>query len=698
MRAGTECRVFRLIPVAALMWLLLACLGSVSAEELPLLASPNPAAVYQKVTLSIIVPARNPEAVSAEYRGLAGAVHLISGPYIQPYIDERNPGVSEVRVSYVIEGNEPGRIVIPSFAITVDGSRRMTKPTVMTFGVLRGGQIVVPLEPVWRLPSEGSGATFFAGEAIPVVLELRNEPVPEKIDEVRLSGTPAGLEKVPPFSEAVGRQIGDATLYQVPAAAYILTPTASGTVTLPTASVKAGGRTGVSAPAEINVDAAPEAIATTGAIGALSFRSWMTSRRVRGGEEIFLHLRVEGTGNLPSIALPRPTTSGLLELGNDETQSIDAGASGYRGFRERIYRFLRPASISPGVSGPVISVPAFPWLDPATHDVESVPEATYRVSLPAAGSSSAQTPSPPAGSASAAPVGATGTAAVEVPFAPESAATVRSSEYREFYSRGESYLWLLPGPLVFGMFLLVRPRGRGRAGGLGAAALFLLLSSCHPAVIHDRVAAGVTAYQKGRMGQAEKDFVAARSSYPRNAALSFDLALVQYRLGRYGAAIHLVRNAIFYDPLSAKYRAALDWMVNQIGVAEQVPPAYPIHPDLFLMLLIAAVNVASILGILVTLRGRGGLAIALILCLVLALIAAGGLAYSAAKRSVETAVVKSSGTEMTKIPMAAAGRWLELPAGMAVRVLDSTDGYYLVQTAYGNTGWVRQNRMLLDHR
>lgn len=136
-------------------------------------------------------------------------------------------------------------------------------------------------------------------------------------------------------------------------------------------------------------------------------------------------------------------------------------------------------------------------------------------------------------------------------------------------------------------------------------------------------------------------------------------------------------------------------MVKQIGVPEQASSAYPVPPDLFLIILIVAINAASLLGIFLVFKARGGLAIGLILCLVVALISGGGLVYSITKRSVETAVVKSSGTEMTKIPMAVAGRWLELPAGMAVRVVDSTKGYYLVKTAYGNTGWVRKDHMLL---
>lgn len=674
--------------------LLLSAIG-VSAEDLTLTAAPNPAAVYQKVGLTVIVPSANPETVSASFPSGLAAIHVVSGPYVQPFTANDSAGKPTVKVSFVIEGNEAGRIVVPSLQISADNTDYSTRPIVLSFGVPNGGKLVVPLRPVWTIPNRAARETYYVGEAIPVVLELRNETENRTIDSVRITNPPPGLEQAKELASISRREVGTTTLLQIPVASFILTPTSAGTVSLPSATVQAGGASGVSAPRALQVRPVPDAVSESGAVGSFSFRSWTTKRPVADGEEISLHLRIEGSGNLKHLVLPVPSSTGMIEIGKNQTKHISASVSGYTGFREIVYQYLLQSN-SPGAAGAgMVTVPRFSWLDPK-GGVQSAAARTISISAPSVSSSpgSALPGKHPVTEQAAGAKPNHG----NIPFTLEPASVIRRSEYREFYSNGRTYLWLLPGPIVFGLFLLTRPRGRSRSKLLGAAVFVFLLSACAVSPVDDSLVQGTTAYAKGEVAQAAKDFVAAQGSFPRNAALSFDLGIAEYRLGRYGEAIHSIRTAIYYAPLSAKYRSVLQWMVDQIGIQEQVPPAYPIHPDLFLFLLIGGINLAAILGVLVVMKRSGRLAIALILVLVISTISAGGLAYTSVRRSVETAVVKSSGTEMTKIPMAVAGRWLELPAGMAVDVRDSVSGYYLVETAYGNTGWVRKDRVLIDGR
>ncbi len=666
-----------------------------SADELTLTATPNPAAVYQKVSLTVIVPSANPETVSASFPNGPAAIHLVSGPYVQPFIASDNSGKPTVKVSYVIEGNEAGRVVVPPLQISADNTNYTTKPIVLSFGVPSDGKLVVPLQPVWTIPRRGVGETYYVGEAIPVVLELRNETEKRTIDSVRIANPPSGLEQTKELASTARSEVGSTTLLQIPVASFMLTPTSAGEVSLPSATVKAGSVSGVSAPRVLDIRPAPDAISESGAIGSFSFRSWTTKRPVSEGEEVSLHLRIEGSGNLKHLLLPTPSSSGLLEIGKNQNQHIAAGVSGYTGFREIVYQYLLQSTGSGASAGASVTIPSFSWFDPQSG-VQSAAARTISISAPQASTSPASVPAETKPTATQ-PAHAKPDRG-SIPFSLEPASVVRRSEYREFYSNGRSYLWLLPGPIIFALFLLTRPRGRGKSTMLGAAVFALLLSACAVSPIDDSLEQGTSAYEKGDVNQAARDFVAAQGSFPRNAPLSFDLGLAEYRLGRYGEAIHSIRTAIYYAPMSEKYRSVLQWMVDQIGVPEQVPPAYPIHPDLFLFVLIAGINLAAVLGILVVMKRSGRLAIALILVLVLSTISGGGLVYTSVRRSVETAVVKSSGTEMTKIPMAVAGRWLELPAGMAVDVRDSVSGYYLVETAYGNTGWVRKDRVLIDGR
>jgi hypothetical protein len=681
-----------------------------NAQDLQLVASPNPAPVYQKVTLSVVVPASNPETVSAQFPERSNSFHIVSGPYVQPFVDSSSSGNRSVKVSYVVEGNETGRIIIPPLSVAAGGSSYATKPLVLAFGVLRNGEVVVPLHPVWTILDRRPDGVFYTGEAIPVILELRNEAERTTIDSIHIADPLPGLEEVKELAAPTETVVGDTRLYQIPVESFILTANAAGTISLPAVSVTAGNRSGLSSPMAIRISQTPDVIAESGAIGTFSFRSWTTTRSVTGGEEVSLHLRIEGSGNLSRITLPVPSSTGLLDIGKQETQHMSAGISGYFGFREMVYQYLLQPSTESGGSAVSkstgsITVPSFRWLDPR-NGTQTAPARVFALApavggTPAAGDSSVYgsfSTSPGTGNIPKTEAANVKRSTVQLPFQLEPAGVVRGSEYRELYTNGNTYLWLIPGPIVFGLFLLVRPRRKGGGSLLGAGALFLVLLACRIPPSQDSLQSGVEAYAAGNYEQAARDLAAARPDYPRNAALSYDIGLVEYRLGRYGEAVHSVRTAVYYSPLSQTYRSALDWMVGEIGVTEQVPAAYPIHPDLFLFVLIIGINAAAILGIGVMVRRSGAIAIALILVLVISVIAGGGLGYTAVKRSVETAVVKSAGTEMTKIPMAVAGHWLELPAGMAVRIRDEVKDYYLVETAYGNTGWVRQDRVLVDGR
>jgi hypothetical protein len=49
-----------------------------------------------------------------------------------------------------------------------------------------------------------------------------------------------------------------------------------------------------------------------------------------------------------------------------------------------------------------------------------------------------------------------------------------------------------------------------------------------------------------------------------------------------------------------------------------------------------------------------------------------------------------------KIPSITASRWIELPVGYSLRILDETGDFYLVRTAYGLAGWVEKNGIVPD--
>ena len=661
---------------------------------------PNPAHVNEKVTLSIVFDTSNVASVVPGFPALPPQVRLISGPNVQPYVDPNDPATPKARVSYVLEGAEGGRFVIPSISVTAGNASFTTGQLVVSFGISGQQALVIPLRPSWSLPVALSEGPLYVGEAIPLSLLLANEPGPLNGVQIELLGDASGLKQVKLYSRTHMEKYGTFSLYPVPAADYELTPDHAGNVVVPPARLVSGDREGTAAPLELRIRQAPSAIASTGAIGSFTFRGWVEEHPVTGGTEILVHERVEGDGNLNRLELPAPSSTGLLPLGRSETHAMTAGTGGYTGFRERVYRFLAtfPQNGTSAAAAPTITIPRFVWFQPVSGRISSVPARTLAIAPPVsglAGQSGAPSGATRPGSPTAEASTLSGAAPQGSPPEPLPAAAVERTHFHSYYTHPVYYLFLLPGPIALGFELLLRrPRRRGRAAGAGfTLLLFLIAGSAAPA---DRVQQGVDAYRSRNYAVALRDLSAAQSLYPRNAALSYDLALAQYRNGLYGKAIHSLRTAIYFAPLDSRYRAALAWMVSQIGVSEQVPPPYPIHPDLYLLALILLVNAAAVLAIVAARRRSGAFAIPAILCGALALAAAGGLVYASFKRAEVTGVVASAGTEMTKIPFPAAGKWMELPEGMAVYVEDRVPGYYLVQTAYGLRGWVEQKDLLID--
>ena len=663
--------------------------------------SPNPALVGQKVTLSIVLDTSDTSQLAAHVSSLPPEIKLISGPYIQPFVDQGDPFTAKSEISYVIEGTEPGRYVVPPITIFSHGSTTATSPTVAAFGVARGGAITIPLRVQWSVSPSLRADLLYSGETIPLSLVLVNEPGDTSVDSVVLLGNSDGIDRVPLYTAQHLERFGSSVLYTIPAADFELTPLSAGQVTLPAAEVSAGTSRGSAPPITLTVHEAPSAIAATGAIGSFLFRSWIEVHDVKDGREVLVHERVEGEGNLSRLNVPEPTTSGLLSLGATETRSLTAGSGGYSGFREIVSRYLAsPRSAEAGAPAASVTVPRFVWFDPSLGRIASVPARTLTVETPpvSAPASAVAAAAPEAqGKQDAAGPGAHAQQESPPPSGvpePLSAASVRRSFYHSYYTDPTAYLWLLPGPLLLGLFLLLRrPPGGRSAAGAGIALMLLLAAST---TADDRLDAGISAYRSHDYKKALTELLSQRSSYPDNAALSYDIALAEYRNGQYGLAIHDLRRAIYLAPLDRSYRSALEWMTSQISVDEQVPPAYPIHPDLYLIALILFLNSGSLLGIVALRRRSGAFAIPAFLCAALVLISAVGLAYTAAKRAQPSAVVVSAGTEMTKIPLDSASKWIELPEGMAVSVRDSVPGYYLVRTALDVSGWVKRKDLLLD--
>ncbi len=668
-------------------------------QALAVEARPNPAPVGSSVTLAVTFDCADVSSVSAELPPLPESIELEEGPDIRPYVDLRDPSRAEARVAYTVSPTEPGRFAMPGITIRSGAHSARTVPFILSVGYPTRGAITIPLVARWKVPR----GPLFAGETFPAVLEVVSEPSAIPIDGIRLV-PPSGL-----FVAASGvastsfLAVGKSRLYTVPAGVFEVTPAASGPLTLPAASVLSRRRTGRAEPRTVTILADPSGIESSGAVGAYAFRSWAEIAEGADGSEVTVHERVDGTGNLSFLRFQDPVASGLSSLGSDELSSYRASLDGYTGFREKRYRYLLASA-----SGARVSVAPFSWLDPATGRVGT--EAGGVVTWGANGEIQVRGAiglvSVPHGAegGSRPPVSATGggesggrSPTRSVPFAMEPWRSVSGFSYHAYYLHPLAYLSLLPGPLVF-LLLLLSP-GRRRKASLVALllALWPLLGASSPDSkrIEPLVREALADYDAGRYDLSSSLLARALAVEPENAPLAYDRALAAYRGKRYGEAVWAARAAVFYAPLDGRYRSFLEWMTGRMKLVEQVPTVSRVHPDLFFLALALFVNLSGLAAALVMLRRNGAHVILLVLSLALAAGSSIGLLAAAVERDARTGVVARDDTEMRKIPVDAATRWLTLPGGMAVGIVGESGGYCLVETGYGIEGWVRTEDLLL---
>ena len=690
--AGTKGRslVDHMLVASLASFLLVMAIPAVSALDVELRVRPNPVVVGEQTTISIIFDWADATSVSADPFSLPDGLQLASGPYIRPYIDEDNPSVAKVEVSYVVAATVPGRYAVPGIIIHARDVRATTRPFVLAAGVKQGDSVVVPPSVRWR----PLVSPIYVGETIPLALEIENETSPATVDKLVVQPPAGTFEPAPGLLSTSAVTVGDTTLYTIPAAVYEFTPGSSGTLVVPAASVRVGGLTGSAQPLTLTVLPDPAGIEQTGAIGAFTFRA-STEKADRPGA-ITLRLEIAGNGNLGYLHLPDPVTTNLLTLDDQETRKIVPSLAGYSGSRERIIRYLAAGE---GVAS--LRIPDFSWFDPQDRQLHTVRGRLF--SLPAA-AEAVKTPS----TASArrpqtAPQNAAGSEkaqaalpAVSLPFGPDPWAVIEGASYRDLAAEPLAYLWLLPGPIFF----LIVLSGRRFWRGTPVALLFctLLLASTPPSSSKLAPVAkkALSDYEAGRLTSALAGFTRGLEIEPKNAALFYNKGLTEYRLGVDGYAVNSVRSAIFYNPTSSRYRHLLDWMIQRLAVPEQVPTVTPINPDLFFLGLTVFVNGAGAAAGFLLLKRRAGWVILLGLCAVLALGSASGLIYTVAARSVKSAVVAENRTEMKKIPVNSASHWLDLSQGMAVRIMGGSGDYDLIETGYGIKGWVRKEGLLVD--
>lgn len=639
-------------------------------EGLSLSVSPNPLGIRDDFYVVLLVDHENRYEVEVDAPE-SPAFYIRRGPYTRTVFESDSTGAVErkTRITYTLRTRRLGRYEIPPFRVKAGEKSWQTEPFLLEIGYYRDGQLKLPLEPRWQL---GSGDEAFVGQNIPVVLWLRRQPSLILTDDITVTPPASGFfEEAPVLDEIKEYTLAGRTLYDIPVAAYTFTPTVPGRQRIPGAAVFHSGRRGDAPPVDVAVSAQPEALRESGALGRFSVDAALSGEVIPLGGDIVLSVTVSGEGNLNFLSFPEPQSSVPLREERVE-ESFSATAGGLRGSKTFIYRYAA------GEDGTLaFSVPSFAFLDPAEGRVNR----TAPISLSCRVEAAPEAENP----------------AAVFPFALIPFGDYERYRAPEFWESPAVFLLLLPG--LAGSFLLLTWRRTGPAARLGLLLTLLLLGSLPltARLTENYGLKGFAAYEEGHYRRAWNHFRSAAAEDPADTALLYNSAVSAYRGGERALAFRDLRRALNYLPANRLYRRTLTWMEANAGVSDSIDTPFPF--PLWILSLVALVfgNGAALLGAMGRRRG-GGFTIASILSVLVLVLSLLFFGYLHGQSRETAVVVKGGETVLRKIPEETAASWLTLKEGVALRCLDQVEGYYLVKTSYGVTGWVEKLDVYLCRR
>ncbi len=573
----------------------------------------------------------------------------------------------QVRVRVPLRAASAGRAIIEEFSLDFGGDVVRTKPVLIEVRPRGGGEI--PFDLVWHVELE----SLYVGQTIPVSLEMRNLREAAFPDDLQVSEpNNAEFVSVPGLGGIQRKSIGDVTLLTIPAAAYLLTPTAPGELTLPQAQLRAGGMTRTAAPRSFTVQELPEEVRGTGAYGQFDYTFELDPPALVEGSSATLFVRLHGEGNFDQLQLPSFQSHEFIVAGEGVRRRVEPSAGGYQGSIEARYR------ITPRRAGTIeLRVPPFVWFDSAEQRVARIVPSPIRLDVEAR----------------------TDTARAHEELAERRPLTVEEIERMQpanWYRQPSSYLSLIPGMVVLVLGMVVRRR-RAAAGSTALlVGLFVLTSllgaSAPPLTPDNRVAQAVEAHTQGDYLEALNIYGELMTEWQESPGLWYNAGLAYLGAGRSAEAVYSLRRSVMLDPGLSTLRNELNSVEAELELDRQLELPFVYHPDLFFLLMIVALSAAAVLGGLSALRG--GAIIGIVLLCFCGILSLGAMVYSAQVLEHPVTVVGSEGVSMRRIPDHEAGAWLQLRAGSAVDASVRHGDFVLIRTGDRVEGWVEADSLI----
>lgn len=639
--------------------------GVAEAQEIPedrlLLLSGS--ARYEVVrgrefTVQVFLDGTVPEDVTMELPELPDSISIET----VPLLISRADNVVEAQIEIVAE--EAGRFAIdPILFKTTTGPWYV--PRLLVEAAPSPGD-PVPFGARWR-PLR---SPIYAGQSVPVVLEITGIDSFTYPGSISVRAPQSGLfEEVTGIGSVVSETVAGVELFEIPVAVFLLTTTAPGRVTIPSAQVDALGIRSTAAAFDIDVRNLPAVVGDTGAVGQFSIDIDFDHTTVVSGQSVELLIRIDGAGNLPVLNFPDVSVDGLLLVDQSEASELTPDTDtllGYRGRRDQVIR-LEPEE---GRERATITVESFVYYNPEFQRVVTTSSREYQLEI------------------------ATEAGAAEPDRVVPEIALLSIEELQQLrWFRLLELEWplfsFLLGPALFAVIRLSSVRRKGRRGtqtavGIIASVLLFTSSGIFPVLNVDRLSRAEQLVANGRHDVAGVLYELELQDHPSHAGLHYNRGVLALRSENAFAAVFHLRRAARLVPEHAGFREALQSATDYFDAPDQINVPYSIRPDLFFLLLFVAWT-----AVWAVLLAKPALprSITLATLLMVMVLVAGGSLWSIQVASREEGIVRREVT-VRRIPDNSADPWVRLDPVTTVQIELSYEEFYLVQTGSGVTGWV----------
>lgn len=635
----------------------------------------------ERLTVELFVPGSDPEELSLLLPQLPPRLTLVGEPLLTQSRRLVNSSVlSGTLIILQLQAGAPGRAVIPQIRVEdLSGERYLTEAALIEISP-DGTAGSVPFDLAWRIED----SSLLLGETVPVYLEMQNLLDLRYPDSIEVESPVTGLfEEVRGLGSVRSTQVGERTLYDVPVAVFLLTPTEEGTLTLPSAEVRLGSLDRTSEALRLAVRE-PSDSPDSGAVGRFDY-DWSLSQA--DGELIdtlTVTLTVSGSGNLPLLSFPPLALEGLIELERSEEISQVPTVEGYEGERSVTVR------LSAG-EGEVASlgIREFEYYDPESAAIRRVPGDTFTFDL--RGSASVEQQS------------------VARELSPVPAIELLSETHAFSYREESNYPLFLIGPGILLVVAVASVMQRRRTGAVGAlipmatmvpliALVTLVLTG---GAVEAREELFLRRAEQGERLFAQGDYDGARGIYReltdegwRSGSLYYNLGVSAYLAGSVSEAVYGLRESVRRVPGRREYRELLESVEAELGLTRQTQIPRFLDPDAALLGLLLLFNIGLPLAVLFPVRVKGQRVIGVSIFAIVTLL--GSLTLLQAVRIYEAGrgVVQVPEARLRRIPEPDADTWLTLPEGTAVNLELRHQDFVLVRTGLGVQGWLQAEQLI----